>query len=113
VNEIFNNPNTGSCMDYTNDPDGGPGGASPTDKNNMHPNAHDYSLNNSRHNHIGFAPPQMTVEPQAMRQYNPITVDQLGGLVWSNNDGRLERYEVEFGHGHKVVNWVIRTRASK
>lgn len=40
--ETFDNANLGSCMDYTNDPDGGAGGASATDPSNEHPNAHDY-----------------------------------------------------------------------
>ncbi len=40
--EVFNNTNLGSCMDYTNDPDGGAGGFSATDPSNEHPNAHDY-----------------------------------------------------------------------
>jgi hypothetical protein len=40
--ENFNNANLGSCMDYTNDPDGGAGGASSTDPSNEHPNQHDY-----------------------------------------------------------------------
>lgn len=40
--ETFDNANLGSCMDYTNDPDGGAGGASETDPSNEHPNAHDY-----------------------------------------------------------------------
>jgi hypothetical protein len=30
-------------MDYTNDPDGGPGGASNNDPDNEHPNNHDYT----------------------------------------------------------------------
>lgn len=38
----FANANLGSCMDYTDDPDGGAGGASPNDPSNEHPNAHDY-----------------------------------------------------------------------
>jgi hypothetical protein len=40
--ETFDNANLGSCMDYTNDPDGGAGGASPSDPTNEHPNAHDF-----------------------------------------------------------------------
>ena len=107
VNEVFNNKNTGSCMDYTNDPDGGPGGASSTDPDNMNPNSHDYALINSRHNHIGFIVPQTTVMPQAMAAYNPVTADQLGGLVWSSKDGRLTRHEVDFGHGYKAATWVM------
>ena len=40
--ENFNNENLGSCMDYTNDPDGVEGGASSTDPSNERPNGHDY-----------------------------------------------------------------------
>src|SRR5215211_7268547 len=40
--EVSNNRNLGTCMDYTNDPDGGAGGASATDPSNQHPNQHDY-----------------------------------------------------------------------
>jgi hypothetical protein len=39
--EAFNNANLGSCMDYTNDPDGGAGGAVNNDPSNEHPNGHD------------------------------------------------------------------------
>ena len=42
TDETFNNANQGTCMDYTNDPDGGTGGASSTDPSNEHPNKHDY-----------------------------------------------------------------------
>ncbi len=41
--ETFDNANLGSCMDYTNDPDGGAGGASSNDPSNEHPNAHDFA----------------------------------------------------------------------
>ena len=41
--ETFDNVNLGTCMDYTNDPDGGVGGASATDLSNEHPNAHDFA----------------------------------------------------------------------
>ena len=42
TDETFNNANQGTCMDYTNDPDGGTGGASSTDPSNEHPNKHDF-----------------------------------------------------------------------
>jgi hypothetical protein len=42
------NPNLGSCMDYTRDPDGPP--------SNEHPNSHDYSLLVSIYSHTdGFS----------------------------------------------------------
>jgi len=49
--ETFANANLGSCMDYTNDPDGGAGGASSTDPSNEHPNAHDYAQLQSIYSH--------------------------------------------------------------
>jgi hypothetical protein len=50
--ENFNNANLGSCMDYTSDPDGGPGGASSTDPSNEHPNQHDYDQLVSIYTHL-------------------------------------------------------------
>lgn len=117
VNVVFNNPNTGSCMDYTNDPDGGPGGASNSDPNNMHPNAHDYALINSRHNHIGsllpgFAPDAAVTMPAAMAKVMAAPspkLSDLGTLVAVGDGGRTARYEMDFGNGMKVANFVSRT----
>jgi hypothetical protein len=50
--ETFNNANLGSCMDYTNDPDGGAGGASSNDPSNEHPNSHDYAQIESIYAHL-------------------------------------------------------------
>lgn len=50
--ENFNNANLGSCMDYTNDPDGGAGGASSSDPSNEHPNSHDFSMTQSIYSHL-------------------------------------------------------------
>lgn len=117
VNEVNNNANTGSCMDYTNDPDGGAGGASPSDPSNMHPNAHDYALINSKHNHVGsaallpgLAPLRQAEMPAKLAAYNPLKLSELGTLVASGSDGRTEQYEKDFGGGWKVSNLVIRAR---
>jgi hypothetical protein len=40
--EAQNNANLGTCTDYSDDPDGGSGGASATDPSNVHPSQHDY-----------------------------------------------------------------------
>jgi len=45
--EGFGPPNLGTCMDYTNDPDGG-GAYGPS---NEHPNTHDYQQLNTIYNH--------------------------------------------------------------
>ncbi|HYI09537.1 MAG TPA: hypothetical protein VEK57_10780 [Thermoanaerobaculia bacterium] len=52
VNETFTDANTGSCMDYTNDPDGGAGGGSSSDPDNMNPNQHDFDMIASIYSHL-------------------------------------------------------------
>jgi len=112
--EIFNNPNLGSCMDYTDDPDGGPGGASETDPSNEHPNLHDYeeieliyahldsstTIGQSVNGNNGQAPP-------AMNDLNLEGPGQWGRLVSSSRNGRVQTYELDFGHGNKVITHVF------
>jgi hypothetical protein len=50
--ENFNNANVGSCMDYTNDPDGGAGGAASNDPSNEHPNSHDFQQIQASYSHL-------------------------------------------------------------
>ena len=119
VNVTYNTANTGSCMDYTNDPDGGRGGVSATDPSNMNPNAHDYALINSKHNHTGSAmllpgfeselerEPEM---PAALVAFNPVKLSELGVLVQVGDGGRTETYERDFANGYKAITSVIRAR---
>ena len=110
--ENFNNPNLGSCMDYTNDPDGGPGGASNNDPSNEHPNAHDFAQLEDIYQHTdstttigqsvdsGKAPPAM----------NDLELDgpgQWGRLIRSSRNGRVQVYELDFGRGHKILTHVF------
>jgi hypothetical protein len=75
--EKFDNANLGSCMDYTNDPDGGAGGASSNDPSNEHPNAHDFQQIDTIYTHldststIGAAVP--TGEPQRVERTDRIS----------------------------------------
>lgn len=72
VNENFNDPNTGSCMDYTNDPARNDGKGT-----NMYPNAHDYSMLESIYNHTHAAAAPVidgAVDAFASRT---LTVDEL------------------------------------
>lgn len=110
--ENFNNPNLGSCMDYTNDPDGGSGGASNNDPSNEHPNAHDFAQLEDIYQHTdstttigqsvdsGKAPPAM----------NDLELDgpgQWGRLIRSSRNGRVQVYELDFGRGHKILTHVF------
>ena len=112
--ETFDNPNLGSCMDYTNDPDGGPGGASATDPSNEHPNAHDYeqiediyahldsstTIGQSVNGNNGQASPAMT-------ELNLDNPGQWGRLVSSSRNGRVQVFELDFGDGRKMLTHVF------
>ncbi len=95
VNETFEDPNTGSCMDYTNDPDGGSGGGSLSDANNMHPNQHDYDLISSIYAHTDSTTTvaamfrEIATESVRVRGINEILfdADQWGTPVKFNDKG--------------------------
>jgi len=114
--ENFNNVNLGSCMDYTNDPDGGPGGASNTDPSNEHPNAHDYEQLEIIYAHLdNFT----TVGQSLVRPLNDrrLTMthhfqqddppSEWGRLIRSSQDGRLQVFEQDLGRGNKIVRHVF------
>src|SRR5262249_42637188 len=91
----FNNPNLGTCMDYTNDP-----------STNQHPNLHDYEELDIIYAHLdgsttvgqgapGFAPDIDTGDPR-----------NWGQLKKMSPDGRAAIYELDLGGGRKIVNFV-------
>jgi hypothetical protein len=104
--ETFANANLGTCMDYTNDPDGGPGGASTNDPSNEHPNQHDYAQLNSIYQHLDGTTTvgQLTTRGAAASQLDR---GQFGQLVRSTNGGRTQLFVLELGNGHRVFTHVI------
>ena len=111
--ERFNNPNLGTCMDYTNDPDGGAGGASATDPSNLHPNQHDYDQLETIYSHLDSfttvapASAASTMPPAANRgSFNSRA--QWGRLVEESPNGKLEVWERSFGGEARLITWVIR-----
>jgi hypothetical protein len=101
--ENFNNPNLGSCMDYTSDPDGPP--------SNEHPNTHDFEQLEEIYAHTDSTTTVGATLPAAM----PPAVGQLdledaknwGQLVRSSRNGRVQVYELDFGRGNKVITHVF------
>jgi hypothetical protein len=99
--ENFSNVPLGTCMDYSNDPEP-----------NQHPNAHDYEQLE-----IIYAHPDSTTtvgqttltgnHPPAMTDIDFDTPAHWGRLVRSSHGGRIERYELDFGGGHKIFTFVI------
>ncbi len=104
--ETFNNANLGSCMDYTNDPDGGDGGFSPSDPSNVAPNDHDYEQLASIYDHLDKTTSigQITSNAAAERQ---IARGQFGQLIRSTNGGRTELFVLDAGNGVRIFTHVI------
>jgi len=115
--ENFNNANLGSCMDYTNDPDGGAGGAVNNDPSNEHPNSHDFQQISTIYGHPDSSTTiSQTIfghrdaegpAPPAMNQIDLEGPRQWGRLIRSSPEGRVQLYELDFGNGHKVFTHVL------
>ncbi len=110
--ETFDNANLGSCMDYTNDPDGGPGGAVSNDPSNEHPNTHDYQELDIIYNHLDSTSTiSQTLANSAARGFGANFDDpsSWGQSIREDNQGRPSLFEEDLGRGNKVftfVTWV-------
>lgn len=114
VNETYNTANTGTCMDYTDDPDGGAGGVASNDPTNEYPNAHDHELLASIYSHTSGDPTTVgstsaaSKLPSAAQAIDTSRPSERGRLVHRSRGGQIEIYERDFGRGHKVITRVIR-----
>lgn len=102
--ENFNNPNLGTCMDYTSDPDGPP--------SNEHPNSHDYAMLDEIYSHLDsfttISQSTGQIARQLGAQISPENLEnpgEWGRLIRDN--GRIGVYERDFGLGNKVITHVI------
>jgi hypothetical protein len=100
--ENFDNPNLGSCMDYTSDPDG--------PLSNEHPNAHDFEQITAIYTHADDTTTVAAAAPGAAAAALAQGLDspgQWGRLVRSNGNGRVQMFERNFGRGQKVITHVF------
>jgi len=103
--ENFDNPNLGSCMDYTSNPLGPP--------SNEHPNSHDYdqlkSIYGHNHDTGGQTSTQNRLPAAAANEADRDDEGprQWGRLIRQSPDGRLALYEKDLGRGHKFFRFVI------
>ena len=107
--EAFDNPNLGSCMDYTNDPTRNDGQG-----NNLHPDTHDFDQLMSIYTHLdssggggGCNPrsPNCTSGNNGLPGSDFDTPGEWGQLVRA--EGRIAVYERDFGNANRVVTFVI------
>jgi hypothetical protein len=121
--ETFNNANLGTCMDYTNDPDGGSGGAVADDPSNEHPNAHDFEQLETIYAHTDSTTTVQSIIASARQrlaaalQSADFTVEVPDVSVESAREwGKVLRYdrayrpslfERDLGRGQKVFTFVF------
>lgn len=100
----FNNTNLGTCMDYTNDPDGTIYGQ----LSNEHPNAHDYEELGIIYAHLdSYTSVSQTIAQMAQNYGDGASENrgEWGRLV--RQHGRLAVFEKDFGGGNKLFTFVI------
>lgn len=95
--EVFNNPNLGSCMDYTNDP-----------STNQHPNQHDYDQLTIIYEHLEA----LAVAGQAAVSGKNVVegdadYEDWGKQIRKSEDGRGSFYEKNLGNGKKLFTFVV------
>ena len=101
VNENFNDPNTGSCMDYTNDPSRNDGAGT-----NEYPNSHDYSMLEQIYNH-SHATANLPFDEMRADATRPTTLqeylnkaDQWGEPIAFDPQGRPTTFFLRMGPDH-------------
>ncbi|MBI4132654.1 MAG: hypothetical protein HY473_00945 [Candidatus Sungbacteria bacterium] len=97
--ENFSNPNLGSCMDYTNDPDGPP--------SNEHPNQHDYDQLETIYAHLDGATTVGQTAPRGNGNNGVENQAEWGKAIRTSSDGRPSLYARDLGGGEKVFTFVI------
>ena len=98
--EIFDNTNLGTCMDYTNDP-----------STNQHPNTHDYDQLVTIYTHLDALAARLGRTLSALASTNgDIDISdakEWGKVIRKSRDGRSALHERDLGKGNKVFTFVI------
>lgn len=97
-----NNENEGSCMDYTNDPDGGEGGLVAGDLSNLYPSTHDYDQLGIIYNHSDDTTTVGTEAAAAAGLSGVVLPDPAGAEV-----GGDSHFVTDLGAGNLIFTFVI------
>jgi hypothetical protein len=101
--ENFYNANLGTCMDYTNDADGG-GSYGPA---NTAPNPHDYDQLVTIYNHLDKTTTVgMLATPMEIALGDYRSPRAWGKPVLFNREGQAIAFERDFGNGHKIITHI-------
>jgi hypothetical protein len=110
--EVANNPNLGTCLDFTNDPNGGAGGASASDPSNTHPNRHDYEMLARIYSHLDATTTvgSTSFASKMLPSESPGDLDsraEWGRKIRESGNGKLEVWVRGYGEDNKVFTFVI------
>jgi hypothetical protein len=95
--EIFSNPNLGTCMDYTSDPAA-----------NQHPNQHDYDQLAALYSHLDGTTTVRAGSSPPGAQGGFETPGEWGRRVAGSEDPHsVAVYERELGNGQRLITFVI------
>lgn len=103
--ETFNNPNLGTCMDYTNDPSGTIGGQ----LGNTVPNQHDFDELAAIYDHIDAlsSPSEQAISPASAADADVTDPSKWGKELRKSSNGRSSLYGRDLGNGRKIFTFVI------
>ena len=101
--EDFANPNLGTCMDYTSDPDGPP--------SNEHPNRHDYDQLETIYGHVDTTT-TVAAGTAGAGMSGGSSPSEWGRAVAFDRDGRPRIYERDLPGGQRVVTFVFWVRGA-
>jgi hypothetical protein len=117
--EGFSNTNLGSCMDYTNDPDGAGDG---TSTDNQHPNTHDFQQLTTMYTHLdstntatlsaaatnfGVREVGKPASPPSGDRGVGDTMADWGEPVHRDGKGRPDVFVRQLGNGRRVITHVL------
>ena len=105
--ENFSNPNLGTCMDYTDDPDGTIKGQ----LDNQYPNTHDYGELSIIYAHLDSTNSAKQTISSKQNLGNDIgeNVSNWGKAIRKDKSGKDSVYEKDLGNGNKVLTHVFWT----
>ena len=115
--EQFGPPNLGSCMDYTNDPDGG----GDYGLSNEHPNSHDYQQLSSMYQHTDSTntsaaqttdfgvrvPGQARTAPPGLNNEPGDSPAEWGRAIGTDGQGRPNLFVQDLGGGSRKITHVF------
>lgn len=95
--EVFNNSNLNTCMDYTNNP-----------QSNQHPNAHDYEMLDIVYAHLDTSTTLAKLSASSAAAVEDSDDPRMWGReVWRSPDGRASMFTQDLGHGDTLLRHIL------